>query len=63
MATGQNRTFCNARTHSTMTGKPLKVVPYGCYGDAVVVEVRGRGHYMGESSFWADCSSNGMINK
>ena len=37
-----------------MTGKPLKVVHYGRYDDAVVVEVGGRGHYTGESSFWVE---------
>ena len=37
-----------------MTGKLSKVVPYGHYGDAVAVEVGGRGHYMGECSFWAE---------
>ena len=37
-----------------MTGKPLRVVPYGCYDDAVVVEVSGRSHYIGECSFWVE---------
>ena len=37
-----------------MSGKPLRVVPYGCYDDAVVVEVGGRGHYVGECSFWKE---------
>ena len=44
----------NGKTNSAMTAKPLKVVPYGRYDDAVVVEVSGRGHYIGESSFWLD---------
>ena len=51
---GQSRTFLNGKTNSRMTGKPLRVVPYGCYGNAVVVEVGGCGHYMGESTFWIE---------
>lgn len=51
---GQTRTFLNSKTNSRMTGKPLKVVPYGCYSDAMVVEVSGRGHYTGECSFWVE---------
>lgn len=37
-----------------MTGMPLKVVSYGSYEDAVVVEVAGCGHYLGECSFWSE---------
>lgn len=51
---GQTRTFLNSKTNSQMTGKPLKVVPYGRYGDAVVMEVGGRGHYTGECLFWVE---------
>lgn len=51
---GQTRTFLNSKTNSQMTGKPLKVVSYGRYGDAVVIEVGGRGHYTGECSFWVE---------
>ena len=51
---GQTRTFLNSKTNSQMTGKPLKVVPCGRYGNAVVVGVGGRGHYTGECSFWAE---------
>ena len=49
--TGQTRIFHNSKTNSKMTAKPSRVVNYGCYDDAVVVEVSGRGHYLGESSF------------
>ena len=33
---------------------PLRVEPYGCYDNAVVVAVSGRGYYTGEASFWVD---------
>ncbi len=34
-----------------MTGMPVRVEKYGCYDNAVVVEVSGRGYYTGEASF------------
>ena len=48
---GEKRTFKNGKTGSVMTGVPIRVEPYGCYSDAVVVEVSGRGYYTGEASF------------
>jgi hypothetical protein len=54
ISVGQSRTFINSKTNSRMTGKPLRVVTCGCYDDAVVAEVSGSGHYMGECSFWVE---------
>ena len=54
ISVGQSRMFINSKTNSRMTGKPLRVVTYGCYDDAVVVEVSGSGHYTGECSFWVE---------
>jgi hypothetical protein len=54
ISVGQSRMFINSKTNSRMTGKPLRVVTCGCYDDAVVVEVSGSGHYMGECSFWVE---------
>ena len=51
---GQSRKFVNSKLKSTMSGKPLRLVPYGCHDNAVVVEVGGRGHYVGECSFWKE---------
>lgn len=48
---GQRRAFVNSKVGSEFTGTPVRVVKYGCYDDAVVVEVCGKGHYCGESSF------------
>jgi len=42
----------NAKVGSKFTGKLLRTLKYGCYDDAVVVEVGGRGYYAGESRFW-----------
>lgn len=36
---------------SKFTGKALRVEPIGSYDDAVVVEVGGRGHYVGEATW------------
>ena len=33
---------------------PIRVEPYGCYSDAVVVEVSGHGYYTGEASYWME---------
>ena len=44
----------NAKTRSKMTGRPLKIEACGCYDDAVVIEIGGRGHFVGECSFWAE---------
>ena len=52
--TGQKRTFVNAKVKSTMTAKPLRALTYGCYDDAIVVEVAGRSHFIGECSFWSE---------
>ena len=49
---GQKKVFVNGKVNSRFTGKLLRTVKYGCYDDAVVVEVWGRGYYMGESQFW-----------
>ena len=49
-----------------MTGKPHRVVHYGCYDDAVIVEVSGCGYYIGECSFWRekdDELKNGFLVK
>ena len=49
-----------------MSGMALRVEPYGCYEDAVVVEVSGHGYYMGESTFWMesnDPTANGFLIK
>ena len=54
MCAGESRVFANSKVNSKMTGKPLRMVSYGCYDDAVVVEVGGRGHYVGECSFWQE---------
>ena len=51
---GEKRTFMNGKTGSTMTAKPVKVQPYGCYSNAVVVEVSGCGYYTGEASYWME---------
>ena len=51
---GEKRTFQNGKTGSSMTSVPLRVEPYGCYDNAVVVEVSGRGYYTGEASFWME---------
>ncbi len=39
---------------SKFTGRALRVKPVGCYGDAVVVEVGGKGHYIGEATWSAE---------
>ena len=41
----------NGKVNSRFTGKPLRTVKYGCYDDAVVVEVGGSAYYTGESQF------------
>ena len=49
--TGQKKTFVNPKVGSKFTGKPLRVESVGCYSDAVVVEVGGRGCYVGEGKW------------
>ncbi len=56
--TGFSRRFVNGKVGSVMEGKVAEVVTYGDYKDAVVVEVSGRGHYTGKSSFWAEDEDN-----
>lgn len=51
---GEKRTFMNGKTGSIMTGMPIRVEPYGCYTNAVVVEVSGCGYYTGEASYWME---------
>ena len=41
----------SGKVGSIMTGMPIRVVPFGGYSDAVVVEVSGHGHYNGEATF------------
>lgn len=48
---GQEQTFRNPKVGSKFTGKALRVEPIGSYDDAVVVEVGGRGHYVGEATW------------
>ena len=54
MYAGEKRTFVNGKTRSEMTAMPVRVEPYGCYGNAVVVEVSGHGYYTGEASYWME---------
>ena len=41
----------NGKTGSTMTATPIRVQPFGCHSNAVVVEVCGRGYYTGKAEF------------
>ena len=64
--TGQKRMFVSGKVGSMFTGKPQRVIQYGDYQDAVIVEVGGRGHYLGEAKFWFEADdelSKGFLVK
>ncbi len=44
----------NPKVGSKFTGKALRVQPVGCYDHAVVVEIGGRGYYVGEATWRAE---------
>ena len=54
----------NGKSGSTMTAKPIRVQPFGSHSNAVVVEVCGRGYYIGKSEFTTeekDPMKNGFL--
>ena len=56
----QKRTFQNGNTGSTFTGKAVERTKVGDF-DAVVVEVSGKAHYVGQSTFF--CEDDDEIGK
>ena len=51
----------SGKVGSVFTGKPQRVVKYGDHEDAIVVEVGGKGHYVGEAKFW--CEADDELSK
>lgn len=50
---GQCRKYINAKTGSAFMGTVLREEQYGGHS-AVVVQVSGRGHYLGEAKYWQE---------
>ncbi len=53
MFTGEEHKFINGKTGSQFVAKPVKEKTW--YDkQALIVNVKGKGHYTGESKYWLD---------
>ena len=50
---GQMRSFQNGKTGSIFTGKAIERTKVGDF-DAVIIEVSGKAHYIGQSTFFCE---------